>query len=308
MALSILPFSLLTLYGELLRGLKRIRDSTLVQGVSIPLLNLPLLAILGGTLGTPGAAIAYAVSCILTLMIGVLLWRRATPQLAGRDRVFNTRLLITTSLPLFGVALMNLVMGTTDTIFLGIWTDSTSVGVYNVCLRLAALNTYALAAVNTIIAPMFAAIYAQGDYLTLDHLARHSSMLIVLLALPLSALYILFPAPILGLFGSEFSMGASALAILTVGQFINVASGSVGYLLIMTGHEMLVRNNTAFSLALNIVLQILLIPKLGLLGAAISTATSLAVMNGIAVVLAYRKLSIVTLPFPRRLFQRREPF
>ena len=87
---------------------------------------------------------------------------------------------------------------------------------------------------------------------------------------------------------------------LSAGQFVNVATGSVGYLLMMCGHEKLMRNNIAFAAFFNVVMNLILIPTLGINGAAISTATSLALMNLVSVVLVQRKLSIVTVPLLAR--------
>jgi len=101
----------------------------------------------------------------------------------------------------------------------------------------------------------------------------------------------------MGLFGPKFEEGALVLTILAIGQFINVATGSVGYLLMMSGHERLMRNNVACMAIVNIFISLLLIPWLGVIGAAISTAISLAAVNLIAVVIAWRRLNIWTLPF-----------
>lgn len=296
MALGILPMSLLTLHGELLKGLKRIRDAILVQSLGIPLLGIPLLGLLGVSHGVLGAAAAYVISTISVLLIGIILWRRATPQIRKLRGSFDIRLLISTSLPLFMVASMNLVMNWTDTIMLGIWTDDKTVGIYGVAVRTAMLTSFILNAVNSIVAPKFAELYAQKDYNSLSSLARKSAQLMTCLAAPVLLLFVIAPSWVLRLFGPSFVSGAGALSILAIGQFVNVATGSVGYLLMMSGHEKLMRNNILFSAGLNILLNSILIPKYGISGAAIATAVSLAMMNLISAGLIYWKLSISTLP------------
>lgn len=304
MAFGILPMSLLTLHAELLKGLKRIRDAMLVQGVGLPILGVPLLALLGGSLGVIGAAIAYIISTFAVLLLGIGLWRRATPQLRDLHGCFDMRLLISTSLPLFWVTSMNLLMSWTDTIMLGIWTNSRTVGIYGVTMRTAMLTGFILAAVNSIAAPKFAGLYAQKDYQSLSNLARNSAQLMTCIAAPVLLLFLIAPTWVLGLFGPGFSTGATALAILAIGQFVNVATGSVGYLLMMSGYEKLMRNNIIVSAALNILLNTILIPKYGISGAAIATAFSLAMMNLISAGLVYWKLSIITLPISKGDFIR----
>lgn len=302
MALSILPMSLLNLYSELLKGLKKIRDSMLVQVVGIPFISLPLLALLGGKLKVMGAVSAYVASTIFVFLFGVFLWRRATPQLRNLPGHFDSRLLIKTSLPLFWVTLMSLVINMTDTILLGIWTESEMVGIYGAALRTAMLTSFILFAFNSIIAPKFAALYAQRDLQALSILARNGAKLMTLLAAPVLLLFIFAPTWVLGLYGPEFTVGAAVLTILALGQFVNVATGSVGYLLMMTGHEKLMRNNIVFSALLNIALNTILILKFGILGAALANAISLATMNLISAFLVYQKLSIFTLPIPKWIF------
>ena len=118
MALGVLPMSLINLYGELFKGLKKVRDAMIVQVVGLPFVSLPLLALLTGKLGVMGAVTAFVAASILVLLFGVYLWRRVTPQLRGLAGTFDRRLLIKTSLPLFWVSIMTLVMTMTDTILI----------------------------------------------------------------------------------------------------------------------------------------------------------------------------------------------
>ena len=106
-----------------------------------------------------------------------------------------------------------------------------------------------------------------------------------------------FPEPILRLFGPDFVTGAPLLRLLSIGQFINVATGSVGYLLMMTGHERTLRLNITLATAVNLWLCLWLIPKMGPFGAAIATAVPLALMNLLSAYFVYTKLRIVTIPF-----------
>jgi len=302
MALGILPMSLFALHAESLKGLKRVRDAALVQGGGVWLFALPLVAVLGGPFGTVGAAAAYTLAAYLMLALSIGLWRQATPQLKGIRGIFDTRLLLQTSLPLLWVNSMILVMGWADTIMLGIWNDSESVGIYSVAARTAMLTTFVLFAVNSAVAPRFAALYAHGSNQALGNLARNSAKLMIVLILPIVLLFALAPAWVLGFFGSAFEKGAVVLVILTAGQFVNVATGSVGYLLMMSGYEKAMRNNILASTALNITLNALLIPPYGIVVAASATAISVVAMNLISTVLVYRKLSIIALPIPKGFF------
>jgi O-antigen/teichoic acid export membrane protein len=203
------------------------------------------------------------------------------------------------------VASMNLLMGCTASFLLGIWGTNAEVGIFGVAYRTAMVTGYILIAVNSIAAPKFASLYKQGDMAALGSVARNSAKLMTLAASPILLLFVLFPGWVMRLFGPQFVEGAAVLIILALGQFVNVATGSVGYLLMMSGHERLMRNNIVCIAILNVVMCLLLIPWAGAIGAAIATAISLSAMNLVSVVLVYGRLSILTLPIPKGIFARR---
>jgi len=96
-------------------------------------------------------------------------------------------------------------------------------------------------------------------------------------------------------FGEEYVQAAHLLQILIIGQFINVITGSVGYLLNMTGHEKDMRNVVFFSGPLALILGFVLTPLYGATGAAVATAIALASQNLLAVFMVKKRLGFNTL-------------
>lgn len=296
MALAVVPFSLLNLYAELLKSVKNPGRAVFVQGTGLGLISIALLAVLSPVIDGPrDVALIYTASCVAVLLAGIWFWRQAVPEIHARKGTFDRRQLIATSLPLFWVSIISIVMWSVDTIMLGIWTDSTAVGLYNAAARTALLVSFILVAVNTVVAPKFAALYAQGEMARLGRLARGSAALTTLIASPALLVLLVWPEFVLRMFGAEFAAASTVLVILALGQFVNVATGSVGYLLMMTGHEIAMRNIVIFSALMNIGLNALLIPRFGIIGAAAATASTLALMNFVCVGFVYRKLSIFTI-------------
>jgi len=299
MALAIVPFALLTLHAQALMGLKCIRDAILVLSVYVPLLSLFGCVFLVPLWGVSGAVWAYIIAAVITLLIGVWRWQRATtPHLQKVVGHFETKTLLESSIPLFWVAVFTLVINQSSILMLGLWEGSEAVGIFSVAIRTATLISFVLIAVNSIAAPKFAASYKQNDMLALEQIAKNSAKLTTLIATPPLLLCLFVPDLIMQIFGEQFVKGAFVLSILAVGEFINVASGSVGYLLMMTGNERLYRNTLIVCAILNLILNFLLIPYAGIIGAAIATAVTLALQNLIAVVLVWNKLGIMTLPIP----------
>jgi O-antigen/teichoic acid export membrane protein len=164
------------------------------------------------------------------------------------------------------------------------------VGVLGVAVRTATLTSLLLVAVNSIAAPKFAALWAKGDHEALQRLAVKSTALITLLAAPLLLAFIVFPSFILGLFGADFKEGAIALSILAAGQFVNAATGSVGFLLIMTGHERQLWKSVALAALLSLLMSGLIMGGAGLIMAALAVAVPLAMQNILSSFYAMRYL------------------
>ncbi|MEJ7816838.1 MAG: oligosaccharide flippase family protein [Rubrobacter sp.] len=292
MSLGIVPFSLLTLHGELLKGLKRIRDAMLVQAFCLQLFAIPLLLLLGVQFGLLGATAAYVTTLFLVLILSVVLWRRATPQIRGLRGHFDTRLLVASSLPLFWATSGDLAMNWTDTLMLGILSDSEAVGIYGVAMRTALPIGFIVIAVTSAIAPRFAVLYAHGEVRALESLARKATGMMILLVSPVLLLLVAFPEWVLGFFGAGFRSGAPVLAILAAGQFTNVAFSLADTALMMSGYVKVVRNNVLLGALLNVLLNVLLIPAYGPVGAAVATATATAVRRLAAVYLMRKYLSV----------------
>jgi O-antigen/teichoic acid export membrane protein len=102
----------------------------------------------------------------------------------------------------------------------------------------------------------------------------------------------------LGIFGREFQTGSFALRLLTVGQFINAISGSVGLILLMTAQERVFHKIIIATTIINFVLNVLLIPKYGVNGAAFVSMVSTVFWNLSAVYFIKRHHNIFTLYIP----------
>jgi len=119
-----------------------------------------------------------------------------------------------------------------------------------------------------------------------------------MLALPVLISYFLFPSYIMGVFGENFKVGAMSLIILSIGQFFNAMSGSVGQVLNMTDREQILRNTTIIAALTNLILNYVLIPEYGINGAAFSTAISGILWNLLCVIYIYKKMGILVIYLP----------
>jgi O-antigen/teichoic acid export membrane protein len=294
---TIPAISILFLHTELLKGLKKIKLSQIIQGTCLPVATLMMCLFFGIKWELPGIAAGYAASAILMACLAAFAILRFIQNRFSFKGFFSTRKLFRTGIPLYNIALMNLILTWSATIILGTQGRASEIGLFQVANLTAMLIGFFLTAINTIAAPKFASLYVKKEMQALSKSARQSSALMVIAVTPLLVLMILYPASILRLFGPEFEAGAPLLRLMSIGQFINVATGSVGYLLMMTGYERLLRFNITIATVINLWLCIWLIPKMGALGAAIATAVPLALLNILSAYFVYNRLHIVTIPF-----------
>lgn len=297
MAFAVTPLVFLSLHVEALKALKRVCDSQLLQGVVIPAIFCVVLVGIGRRFGIDGAAYIYVFASFSAALLGIFIWFRHTPKLRKVTANFAIRRLLDSCVPLFWMQIMAMVINWASIFSLGVWGSKEDVGIFGVALRTAMLTSFILTSVNSVVAPKFSTLYSQGDMCELAMTARKSTLLMITFAAPILFLFLVAPNWVMGIFGNEFKTGGLLLSILAVGQFVNVATGSVGYLLMMTGNERLMRNNTLAAGVLTIILNLLLVPFWGPIGAALATTVSLSVMNISAFYLVWKKIGILTVPF-----------
>jgi O-antigen/teichoic acid export membrane protein len=171
-----------------------------------------------------------------------------------------------------------------DTLLLGVFLDSEQVGLYNVATRLVTLAIFVLAPINATFGPHIAHLYHLQQEHDLRRVYQAASGWIVRLSMPAFVLLVVAPEPLLQVFGGEFRVAAAVTVILAAGQLVNAATGPCGTLLNMSGKVGVNMADNLAALILNLLLNLWLIPREGIVGAAIAWSASLAIVNIIRVV------------------------
>jgi O-antigen/teichoic acid export membrane protein len=127
--------------------------------------------------------------------------------------------------------------------------------------------------------PLFAQLSDRRDHAGMEHLYRTTSKWTYAINLPLFLVLVLFPQAILSLFGEDFQTGFGALMIMAFAGLANAGTGTSGAILDMAGYTSLKLVNSGAALGSALLLNVLLIPPLGLLGAAVALSVSTAILN-----------------------------
>jgi O-antigen/teichoic acid export membrane protein len=208
-------------------------------------------------------------------------------------------------LPLLIVSGVTAVSGQIPVLMLGAMRDAEAAGILTVAKRLADLTTFPSLALNVVLTPALASMWATGDAWGLQRAVTSCARWVTLLSLPPALVLILFGGTLLQLFGQPFVGGWAAMSLLCAGQIVNMSAGSVGLLLLMTGHESKVAFVSVACAALNFALCALLIPLWGMNGAAVGACFSLVAWNLWLAWRVWRLLGIRPTIFARRRSESR---
>jgi O-antigen/teichoic acid export membrane protein len=297
---AILPMILTLINSQALRALKKIKEFSFFQNISNPFFtSIFLMVFLVFTREKALPVISYALALAASAALSQISWQKnAKLSSVQYEKTIKFKNILDISIPMMLSSSMSFIMNWTAIIMLGMFKTDVEVGVFNVAERIATFTSITLVAINSIAAPKFAEFYGKNDVKGLEKIAKQSNKLIFWTALPIMAVIFLFPSFILGIFGEEFKTGFYALIILTVGQFINAISGSVVSILQMTGKEKVFQNIMVIATLLNVVLNAVLIPRYGIIGAALANMLSMSLWNLSSLIYIKLYLNIVTLYIP----------
>jgi len=277
-----IPFNALTLVSAFAtQGFKRLKYKILVTQFLNPTLLLTTMVICYWFISAESALMA---PMLITGIIGFFVMLGVLKKVTGvsNNQIMKAKVdtsLLNFSYPLMFVTILQTFMHWMDILMLGYFTDATTVGLYHPAARTAGLLQALLLSFISIYAPMMAQFHREGDRKKMDDTYKLVSRWLLMCAIPISAIFIIFPGKVMLLFGPEYLPSAKILVILTGATFIQAIFGAAGPTLSMSGHTKLVLWNTIGAFALNFSLNIFLIPNYGIIGAAIATLTSLIVVG-----------------------------
>ena len=151
--------------------------------------------------------------------------------------------------------------------------------IYAVVTRLLQPGILAAFSVGQAVEPRLGRLTAAGDDKGTRYFYSTSTGWLILLTWPFYIVLAVFAPAVLGVFGEGFEVGAVAVAIIALSAMLGAGAGPVDILLVMKGKSSWSLWNTALALTINVGLNIVLIPRLGIVGAATSLAVSRVVAN-----------------------------
>jgi O-antigen/teichoic acid export membrane protein len=275
-------------------ALHRLEYRAAIIDVGWPLARLLLTIgalLLGGKLIEVIAANVLG-SLLTLLVIGFIVYRIFLRKFQAVPAVLPTRQLLLFSLPVMLFNLLNLSQSQVEIYLLTVLRSSETAGIFNAAARTSMLIVAFLEGLGIIFSPFVSDLANQRQTTELNKLMSTVTRWSFMVGAPVALIIILFGEPILHFFGNGFIVAVPALRILALAQLVNATTGPVGVILTMSGHPNLNLLNSVLTLGLSIFLGFLLIPRLGILGAAISSGISTSLVNLLRTIQVFQILRI----------------
>ncbi len=277
-------FCMQTVWVGGLRGFKafkwRVLAANILQPVALILLLLGVIFFFY-QLGIYGVAIALLVSTAFSVVLNLFfLFRQVSRVATAESKQYEVREWLGFASLNFLTTIIDTVLDSIDTILLAVFSiPFIEIGQYGAALRYSIFISVPLLSLNNIFAPTIAELHSKGERRKLESMFKVVTKWTVSFSLPIFLIVTLFSPYLLGLSGRDFVPAWPLLIAFAIGGLINAGTGAVGYMLLMTGHNKLSFINSLVAVATNIGLGIVLTPRYGAMGTAISTGLAICVLN-----------------------------
>jgi O-antigen/teichoic acid export membrane protein len=261
---------------------------------SATILAIGAIWVCGVRLSAETAMIAQVTGIACAFVLGaVFLWRALPASFATLPARFETRTWLRDLGPFLLHGASYVVWASLAVVMLGWYRSPAEVGVYRAAALAAGLSIFPITAFVATVSPLVARLYAEGDRARIQKVVSTTTLAMFAFGFCGVAGYALIGRWLLDIvFGVEFRSGYWPLVIIAGGNWVFSGIWSVGVLLDMSGNQRFPAVAYLGALVLNLVFGILLIPPLGLIGAAISTAASWAIAHAWLAIIVTRRLGI----------------
>jgi O-antigen/teichoic acid export membrane protein len=286
--------------SDVLQGISR-AHSWAISALSPTYLTRPVLILvfMAGALfldypptATTAVIAAIMATYVTTVLQLVSVTRRVDAKVPAGPRKVHLRSWFLVSVPIFLVESFFFILTNADVLMVGFYMDPDDVAVYFATVKTLALVHFVYFAVKAGVAQRYAQ-FTHGDPGRLATFARETVSWTFWPSLAMALVVLVLGEFMLKLFGPGFDAGYPLLFVLVFGVVARAAVGPCESLLTMSGNQNICALVYALTLAINVSLNVVLIPQFGLWGAAIATAVAMIFEASALSFTVWRKLGIV---------------
>jgi len=278
---TLLLLTLFQLFTQVFRGFNNVYKFSFLQNLLLPGLTILIFSAVNlYSEAVISPIYFYMASVILSFITASILLRNFLKNKIG----FNLKELLTSSynsriikysFPMVLTSSSIYFMTYLDSFLISYYLDVRSVGLYSAIVKVSVLLSFLTTSISGFLAPKIAKEYVEKRYKQVKLMYRNTIYILLGGGVPLLIIFLIFPEFFLGLFGSEFVKETNTFIIYSISVFIGATLfGPIGYFLVMTDQQKYFRNVILLALIINVGFNLILIPKYGLVGAAITSLIS----------------------------------
>lgn len=275
-AIFLLPLLVsLNIISDYIRGMRSLFKSQVIVllrqllfGVSIIVLWLMIGRV------TVGTAIELSIASIIAAcVVGIIFVVQTNKKLGSFEGLeFRSKEWSSAGLSFLLVGVFQVINNRADSLMLGLLTGGESAGIYEVGFRVAELILFLQIAVSIVLAPRLGAYFEDSSGFDVNELIHKSQRVIVLFSFPVFLILLVFCEPIITwVFGSDYHYAVPVCRILLIAHLINLLTGPSDLILNMAGKQSITVHVVVVVALSNVLLNLVLIPRYGIMGAAIAT-------------------------------------
>jgi O-antigen/teichoic acid export membrane protein len=281
------------------RGFGWMRPNVLVEKILRPAAQVVLVAAVLTFGWQGGLGIAWAVPYIGAFVAAVWMLRSALGSwLAPADDQPHpdirqvAREFWAFTVPRAAAGVAQILLQRLDIVLVATLRGAREAAVYTAATRFLVVGQFVNQAITAPLQPEMASALAEHDTDRAQDLYRASTTWLVLTTWPMFGVAAAMAPLYISLFGHSYRDGVSVVVVLSLVMLVASAVGLVDTLIIMAGKTAWNLGTTLLALALNLGLDLALIPHYGVMGAAVGWAASILAANLVPLLLAWAKLGL----------------
>ena len=166
-----------------------------------------------------------------------------------------------------------------DIVLVGIIRGPAEAAVYTAATRFLVVGQLANVAIGMAAQPQFTHLFTIRDRLAANTVYQVTTSWLIVLTWPLYLLTVIYGPAVLAVFGHSYQVGGPVMVILGLSMLVSGACGQVDVVLTTTGRSTWSLANGLLAVIVNVSVDLALIPRYGIVGAAIGWAAAIGVMN-----------------------------
>jgi len=289
-ALCVIFFNFMFVNSFFLKAIRHSSLSILTQNALPGILFLVLIGITWNYFSTGGGhVIVYITSLVLTGIFSFLVVRPFTKHGAWTDpSAPKLKKLFIKSLPLAPISFFSFMMIFADALMVGYFLGNEKVALYNVAAKVSYISLFFLGALDATIYPRLLAIYNHQPEQLWNFFWQATALVVAVLLTVTGIMYALSDL-ILLVFKPEYLAAKQALALLLLAQLLRAASLTFSFMFIASEKVRFLNVALTLAMIVNLLANIILIPRYGIEGAAIATLLANGVLVAIVISLFFQQ-------------------